>query len=53
MIYPQTVRQPDQNSDFYTTGLVPANQLRKGQGWLLLMPIDMIQRRTGLRPLLA
>jgi hypothetical protein len=24
--YPQAVRQPDQNSDFYTTGLVEADQ---------------------------
>jgi hypothetical protein len=26
VIYRQTVRQPDQNSDFYTTGLVEAHQ---------------------------
>ena len=40
MIYPQTVRQPDQNSDFYTTGLVLANQHRNLDALNLKIALD-------------
>ena len=53
MIYPQTVRQPDQNSDFYTTGLVPANQLRNLDALNLKIALDHAAAEIAVFPVIV
>jgi hypothetical protein len=53
VIYPQTVRQPDQNSDFYTTGLVPANQLRNLDALNLKIALDHAAAEIAVFPVIV
>jgi hypothetical protein len=53
VIYPQTVSQPDQNSDFYTTGLAPANQRRNLDALNLKIALDHAAAEIAVFPVIV